>query len=146
MRLCAWGSGLFDEGVAFSTPFLMKGCHFCNFDTDFLLEGSHFLRHFMLRGAIFGAPKCSPKLAVRHPDTHFDLHFCTRVCISVAIFDEGLPFLPFRHRLSAEGYAFVTLFRAKGCDFQPPKCSPKLAARQSDTHFLHEGSHFRRTF
>ena len=30
------------RGYAFSTLFLLKGCHFCHFDIDFLLEGSHF--------------------------------------------------------------------------------------------------------
>ena len=33
---------ILDEGVAFSTPFLVEGSHFCTFDLAFLLKGSHF--------------------------------------------------------------------------------------------------------
>ncbi len=30
------------RGYAFSTLFLMNGCHFCHFDIEFLLKGLHF--------------------------------------------------------------------------------------------------------
>jgi len=33
---------ILDEGVAFLTPFLVEGSHFCTFDLAFLLKGSHF--------------------------------------------------------------------------------------------------------
>ena len=33
---------LSSKGVAFSTPFSMKGLGFCTFDHEFMLKGSHF--------------------------------------------------------------------------------------------------------
>ena len=77
----------------------------------------------------------------------------------------------FKSLISARGYAFSTSFLAKGCHFchfdtdfllkgllflryfnlrgsifDTSKCSPKLAVRQSNIHFMHEGSHVRRYF
>ena len=62
-------------------------------------------------------------------------NFRPRGRIFVPIFNEELPLLPFRHRISASGVAFWALFHAKGCDFRHQKCSQMIAVRQADTHY-----------